>query len=87
RNALIALLDEGPGPMELVSFLSRRFAPPTLTNTEGDPLMICEAVVRVSDSARIQSALDDTYDRVEDTDPPQWFEHVTTHGAERIRAT
>ncbi|PRC54292.1 hypothetical protein C6A85_49495, partial [Mycobacterium sp. ITM-2017-0098] len=42
---------------------------------------------RVSDSARIQSALDDTYDRVEDTDPPQWFEHVTTHGAERIRAT
>ncbi|PRC51819.1 hypothetical protein C6A85_62105, partial [Mycobacterium sp. ITM-2017-0098] len=41
RNALIALLDEGPGPMELVSFLSRRFAPPTLTNTEGDPLMIC----------------------------------------------
>lgn len=87
RNALIALLDEGPDPVELVAFLSRRFAPPTLTNTEGDPLMICEAVVHVSDSARIESALDATYDRVEDAEPPQWFEHVTTDGMERIRAT
>lgn len=87
RNVLIALLDEGPDPVELVAILSRRFAPPTLTNTEGDPLMICEAVVRVSNSARIESALDDTYDRVEDAEPSQWFEHVTTHGTDRIRAT
>lgn len=87
RSTLIALLDEGPDPVEIVAFLSRRFAPPTLTNTEGDPLMICEAVVRVSDSARIESALDDTYDRVEDGEPPQWFEHVTTQGMDRIRAT
>ena len=87
RSALIALLDEGPDPVEVVAFLSRRFAPPTLTNTEGDPLIICEAVVRVSDSARIEPALDDTYDRVEDAELPQWFEHVTTDGMERIRAT
>ncbi|MCV7152097.1 SEC-C domain-containing protein [Mycolicibacterium pyrenivorans] len=87
RDALIALLDEGPDPVGLVAFLSRRFAPPTLANTEGDPLMICEAIIRVSDSAALQSALDDTYDRVEDAEPPQWFEHVTTHGMERIRAT
>ncbi|KWX57053.1 SEC-C domain-containing protein [Mycobacterium sp. NAZ190054] len=87
RDPLIALLDEGPGPLELVEFLSRRFAPPTLTNTEGDPLMICQAIVQVGDAAAIASALDDTYDRVEDAEPPQWFEHVTTHGMERIRAT
>ncbi|SRX80125.1 hypothetical protein [Ilumatobacter coccineus YM16-304] [Mycolicibacterium parafortuitum] len=87
RSALIELLDEGPDPVEIVAFLSARFAPPTLTNTEGDPLMICEAVVRVSDSARIESALDDTYDRVEDAELPQWFEHVTTDGMQRIRAT
>ncbi|BBY73563.1 hypothetical protein MPRF_04620 [Mycolicibacterium parafortuitum] len=87
RSALIELLDEGPDPVEIVAFLSARFAPPTLTNTEGDPLMVCEAVVRVSDSARIEAALDDTYDRVEDAELPQWFEHVTTDGMERIRAT
>ncbi|MDN4516688.1 SEC-C domain-containing protein [Mycolicibacterium austroafricanum] len=87
RDALIALLDEGPDPVDLVAFLSLRFAPPTLTNTEGDPLIICEATVRVSDPAAMESALDHTFDRVEDAEPPQWFEHVTTHGMERIRAT
>lgn len=87
RDALIALLDEGPDPVDLVAFLSLRFAPPTLTNTEGDPMIICEATVHVGDAASIQSALDDTYDRVEDAEPPKWFEHVTTHGMERIRAT
>jgi hypothetical protein len=34
RDALIDLLDAEPDPVELVSMLSRRFAPPTLTNTE-----------------------------------------------------
>jgi hypothetical protein len=34
----MALLDEGPEPDELVAFLTRRFAPPSLENTEGDPL-------------------------------------------------
>ena len=37
RDALIDLLDAEPDPVELVSTLSRRFAPPTLTNTEGEP--------------------------------------------------
>ncbi|WP_460358963.1 SEC-C metal-binding domain-containing protein [Mycobacterium sp. ZZG] len=87
RDALLAMLDEGPDPVDLVAFLSRRFAPPTLTNTEGDPLTICEATVRVSDSAAMESALDDTYDRVHDAQPPQWFEHVTTNGRTHIRAT
>ena len=87
RGELLGLLDEGPDPVDLVEFLSRRFAPPTLTNTEGDPMTICEATIRVSDSAGIESALDDTYDRVEDAEPPQWFEHVSTHGREHIRAT
>lgn len=35
RNDLIELLDSEPGPEELVAFMSTRFAPPTLTNTEG----------------------------------------------------
>ena len=80
RDRLIDLLDTEPDAVELVAYLSRRFAPPTLTNTEGDPLAICEATVRVGDPARIVAALDDTYDRVDGDEPPRWFEHVTTQG-------
>ena len=36
RDPLIALLDSGPDEVTLVAQLSRRFAPPTETGTEGD---------------------------------------------------
>jgi SEC-C motif len=86
RGPLIDLLDAVADPVSLVAALSRRFAPPTLTNTEGDPLMMCEATVRVEDPAKIEAALDETYDRVEAAEPSRWFEHVTTHGMARVRA-
>ena len=86
RDRLMNLLDTEPDAVELVAYLSRRFAPPALTNTEGDPLAICEATVRVGDPARIMAALDDAYDRGDGDDPPRWFEHVTTQGMQRIRA-
>ncbi|OBF91605.1 hypothetical protein A5791_00790 [Mycobacterium sp. 852002-51163_SCH5372311] len=85
RDALIDLLDTDPDPVSLVAQLSRRFVPATLTNTEGDPLAICEAIVEVTDAAEIEGLLDGTYDRV--GDEPRWFEHVSTHGMSRIRAT
>jgi hypothetical protein len=87
RDPLIDLLDTGPDAVTLVAQLSRRFAPPALANTEGDPLAICEATVHVGDPAGIEAALDDAYDRVDGDEPPRWFEHVTTHGMPRIRAT
>ncbi|BBZ10530.1 SEC-C metal-binding domain-containing protein [Mycobacterium branderi] len=86
RDRLIDLLDTEPDAAELVAELSRRFAPPMLVNSEGDPLAICEATVRVSDPDRMQAALDDTYDRVDD-DEPQWFEHVEIQGMQRLRAS
>jgi tetratricopeptide (TPR) repeat protein len=86
RDPLIDLLDTGPDAVTLVAHLSRRFAPPALANTEGDPLAICEATVRVGDPAGIEAALDDTYDPVDGDEPPRWFEHVTTQGMLRIRA-
>ena len=86
RDPLIDLLDTGPDAVTMVAHLSRRFAPPALANTEGDPLAICEATVRVGDPAGIEAALDDTYDRVDGDEPPRWFEHVTTQGMLRIRA-
>ncbi|GAB3002739.1 SEC-C metal-binding domain-containing protein [Mycobacterium bourgelatii] len=87
RDSLIELLDTEPDPVTLVAQLSRRFAPPELVNTEGDLLAMCEATVQVSDPAGIEAALDDTYDRVEDYEPPQWIEHVTTQGMPRVRAS
>jgi hypothetical protein len=88
RDALVDLLDAGPDPVTLVAYLSSRSAPPVLTNTEGDPLAICEATVRVGDPAGIEAALDDAYDRVEDDEgQPQWFEHVANQGMPRIRAS
>ncbi len=86
RDRMIDLLDTEPDPATLVAELSRRFAPATLINAEGDPLAICEATVRVSDPDRMQAALDDTYDRVDD-DEPQWFEHVEVEGMQRLRAS
>lgn len=86
RDELIALLDSGPDPLDLVAFLTRRFAPPVLRNTEGDSLVLCEATLRTGDLAALTAKLDETYQR-DDADPPQWFEFVTTHGADRIRAT
>lgn len=87
RNHLLDVLDTEPDAATLVAELSRRFAPPMLVNTEGDPLVICEATVRVSDPERIEAALDDTYERVDGEEPPQWFENVETHGQQRLRAS
>lgn len=85
RDELLQLLDSQPDPDELVSFLSRRFAPPSLQNTEGDPLVFCEATLHSDDPDAVAAALDTSYDR--DEAETRWFEHVTTHGMQRIRAT
>lgn len=66
--------------------LSRRFAPATLTNTEGDPLAICAATVRLGDPGQAEIALDEAYARLDGDGPPRWHEQVTTHGMPRIRA-
>jgi tetratricopeptide (TPR) repeat protein len=92
RDALIALLDADPGPVELVAFLSRRFAPPVLCNTEGESLMMCDATLQVDDPAGLAEALNDEYDRDDEGGADGadgalvWFEHVITDGMQRIRA-
>jgi SEC-C motif-containing protein len=85
RDALIDLLDAEPDPVDLISMLSRRFAPATLTNTEGDPLVLCEATVQVTDPDKIAASLDETYDRVDGAEPPRWHEQVNTPGMPKIR--
>ncbi|CAJ1501327.1 SEC-C domain-containing protein [[Mycobacterium] burgundiense] len=83
RDALVKLLDSEPDPEELVAFLSARFAPPRLANTEGHPMAVCEATARVDDPARLTAELDTAFDRL---DGQRWHEHVTTQGMQRIRA-
>jgi len=85
RDPLLKLLDSEPEPEELVEFLSARFRPPDLQNTEGDPLVFCEATLRSPDPGALAAALDATYDR--DPTGAVWREHVTTLGVDRIRAT
>jgi tetratricopeptide (TPR) repeat protein len=84
RDELISLLDTAPDPVDLVSFLTHRFAPPVLRNTEGEPLVLCEATLRTDDPGTLVTGLDETYER--DADVPQWFERLTD-GVEPIRAT
>ncbi len=89
RDALLALLDDEPDPVELVTFLSNRFAPPTLRNTEGESTVLCNATLRVADPAILGDALDQEYGPREDAPDGglEWFEHVTTEGIKRIRAS
>jgi hypothetical protein len=103
RDELIELLDSEPDPVELVAFLTRRFAPPTLCNTEGDPLVFCEASLDSVNPTALAQALDALYDRADPTAatdadadaangevgaaPARWFEHISIDGMNRLRAT
>ena len=72
REDLIALLEDNPDPVELVAFLSRRYAPPVLQNTEGESLVMCDATLRVDDPAALTEALNDEYDRDDGESTARW---------------
>ncbi|MDA0251681.1 MAG: SEC-C domain-containing protein, partial [Actinobacteria bacterium] len=88
RDELIALLDDNVGPAPLLEALSARLAPPTLHNTEGEPLVTHEATVRISDPAAISPGLDRIYRRTDD-DPtaPRWVEEHAGGSLPAIRVT
>ncbi|CCG03605.1 SEC-C metal-binding domain-containing protein [Blastococcus saxobsidens] len=83
RDALLDLLDREPEPQALVEFLSARFAPPELRNTEGDPMVQCEATLRSAEQDELAEALDETYER--DGAEPRWHDFVRMHGMQRVR--
>jgi hypothetical protein len=87
RDDVLALLDaDEADPIAIVQVLSARLHPTQLQNTEGEPLVLCRAVVRPSDMRGLAKALDDDYDRVQDV-PAVWHEPVVTTGMTRVRAT
>ena len=85
---VLALLDEDPEPVDLVDYLSRWLAPPRMANTEGEPLLLCDATLAVTDPDALTRELDATYDRLDDDADGSraWVEHVLTDGMQRIRA-
>jgi len=84
-DELLALLDTEPDSVDLVSLLTRRFAPPVLVNTEGEPLVLCEITLRSDDPAALVAELDETYRR--DADGPEWVDATSADDLERVRAT
>lgn len=84
---VLALLDDDPEPVDLVDYLSRWLAPPRMTNSEGEPLLLCDATLAVGDADGLSAALDRTYDRLDDDDGARvWIEQVLTGGMQRVRA-
>ena len=87
RDALLEMLDRGADPDRLVAFCSRRFAPPSLVNTDGHPLAACDAVLSSDDPAGLAAILDVTFERVPGAEPPGWVQNRTIEGLERICAS
>jgi hypothetical protein len=46
RGSLVEVLDADPDGEDLAAWLGLAFAPPRLTNREGEDLMLCRAVLR-----------------------------------------
>ena len=99
RDSLIALLDDAPEAIELVEFLTQRFAPPVIRNTEGEDLVACEAVFAVSDVDALVAALNTAYEPIAmdkpiigdegsalDSETLVWHEHLEARGQNTIRA-
>ena len=86
RNELIALLDSGPAPAELVDFLSRRLAPPVIRNTENEPMVMCEAMIRVDGPGAARRFLEQEYRNVGDSpNDSEWIEEVMVARIPRVR--
>lgn len=85
RDTVIELLDD-PDPVELVALLSARFAPPSITNTEGEDLVDCTVTIRVPDPARLADELDGRFERSDADGAPVWDETVETMGMPRQRS-
>ncbi|HEX9890222.1 MAG TPA: SEC-C domain-containing protein [Nitriliruptorales bacterium] len=57
HESLLALLDEDAGASDLAIWYDSLHDPPTLTNSDGEPLVLCTAVYRVTDPAAARAVL------------------------------
>lgn len=85
--ALLDALDAGEADAsDLVEFLTARFAPPTLTTTDGEPMVSCLARFEILDAPPMVSALDARYGDEDGADGSgaaerswTWTDSVGTH--------
>jgi hypothetical protein len=91
RKEILALLDAGPLPEELIGRLSARFASPTMQTMEGEAVVFCNATIEVEHADILSDAFDARYHREDDEDDKtgasRWLELVEVQGADRIRGT
>lgn len=80
RDVLVELLTDDPEPLELVSFLTQRFAPPTLQNATGEPIVACTTWLETDHPEELVVHLDDVFDRAGD----QWHDVVQVGSTRRI---
>jgi tetratricopeptide (TPR) repeat protein len=99
RDALVDALDAGASGLELARLIGSMRSGPTITNTEGEPLIFCGATYRIPDPSAVRATLDadaalradvdrPTDGEEEDIDPfdAAWVEEITIDGRDWIRA-
>jgi tetratricopeptide (TPR) repeat protein len=83
RDQLLELLKEEATSDTIVEFLAAAYAPPTMTTTEGEPMVFCEARYGIVDPAQL-AALDDVLQRDDDQ---RWNDMAEVNGQNVVRGT
>jgi hypothetical protein len=99
RQALVDALEAGPSGLELARLVGSMRRGPTITNTEGEPLIFCGATYAIEDPDTVRATLNADAALRPDRDRPtdgvdegidpfdaSWVEEVTIDGREWIRA-
>jgi hypothetical protein len=84
RESLMALLDSEPGAAALASWVGAAFAPPRLTNREGEETILCRAALRPASTPwdKLVAVLDEKYVSTGDR---QWTERALVDGDDVVR--
>lgn len=87
RDSLLDLIAAEPEAWDWLDWLAAATAPPTLANTEGEPLMFCEADYRIDHEAAAR-ALGEGFDEAEGDGPGRVFHQMLDRdGARWVRGT
>jgi tetratricopeptide (TPR) repeat protein len=88
RESLLDLIAAEPDAWDWLDWLADATAPPTLANTEGQPLVFCEADYRVDDPQAAARALREGLDEAQDDGPGRVFHQMLAQdGARWVRGT